>query len=343
MIWLAVEGQYTTVEFRLADTHDFRFMTLSACLLCLLGLPAATTTIVQAPMMEEKYCGPITWIIGIFLFPCVCCCPCDTRLVPAPTTIGTSARRLVLACSGAFRAHHRLKAREDGLRFRVRRQDGRRPGFGGGGRAPGGTHPRALRGLRARPPTLRCLGAPLALGRPKAREDPLRPRVRRQEGLRLGLRGGARASSRAPSRASPPQPALAPVLPLAVQQKCQPAGFSARPGPLGCTPAPAAPAALAACPLAASSPCRPERAGEHPEATTRRSARHRAAACSPRGRRARRGLQARPAPPAHQPRPPSGCPRAAVVATALERICKKKKQTPFAAFGLAFASTSADD
>ena len=130
MIWLAVEGQYTTVEFRLADTHDFRFMTLSACLLCLLGLPAATTTIVQAPMMEEKYCGPITWIIGIFLFPCVCCCPCDTRMVPAPTTIGTSARRLVLACSGAFRAHHRLNSREDGLRFRVRRQDGRRPGVG---------------------------------------------------------------------------------------------------------------------------------------------------------------------------------------------------------------------
>ena len=37
-------------------------------------------------MNEEKYCGPISWIIGIcFLFPCVACCPCDVR--SKPTTI----------------------------------------------------------------------------------------------------------------------------------------------------------------------------------------------------------------------------------------------------------------
>ena len=30
---------------------------------------------------NEKYCGPITLIIGFCLFPCVCCCPCDSREV----------------------------------------------------------------------------------------------------------------------------------------------------------------------------------------------------------------------------------------------------------------------
>ena len=29
--------------------------------------------------MEEKYCGVITILIGIFIFPFVCCCPCDSR------------------------------------------------------------------------------------------------------------------------------------------------------------------------------------------------------------------------------------------------------------------------
>lgn len=31
--------------------------------------------------IQEKYCGLITWLVGIFIFPCVCCCPCDDRLV----------------------------------------------------------------------------------------------------------------------------------------------------------------------------------------------------------------------------------------------------------------------
>lgn len=31
--------------------------------------------------VQEKYCGLITWLVGIFIFPCVCCCPCDDRLV----------------------------------------------------------------------------------------------------------------------------------------------------------------------------------------------------------------------------------------------------------------------
>ena len=26
---------------------------------------------------EEAYCGPITCLIGVFIFPFVCCCPCD--------------------------------------------------------------------------------------------------------------------------------------------------------------------------------------------------------------------------------------------------------------------------
>jgi hypothetical protein len=43
-----------------------------------------TVHVVQQQYRTEKYCGPITWLIGIFLFPCVCCCPCDERQVPIP-------------------------------------------------------------------------------------------------------------------------------------------------------------------------------------------------------------------------------------------------------------------
>uniref|UniRef100_A0A7S0X110 Uncharacterized protein n=1 Tax=Chlamydomonas leiostraca TaxID=1034604 RepID=A0A7S0X110_9CHLO len=28
---------------------------------------------------DERYCGPITWLIGCFVFPCICFCPVDTR------------------------------------------------------------------------------------------------------------------------------------------------------------------------------------------------------------------------------------------------------------------------
>lgn len=31
--------------------------------------------------IQEKYCGLITWLVGLFIFPCVCCCPCDDRTV----------------------------------------------------------------------------------------------------------------------------------------------------------------------------------------------------------------------------------------------------------------------
>ena len=43
--------------------------------------------VVQQQYRTEKYCGPITWLIGIFLFPCVCCCPCDERQVPIPAQV----------------------------------------------------------------------------------------------------------------------------------------------------------------------------------------------------------------------------------------------------------------
>ncbi|XRB04547.1 hypothetical protein NFJ02_21g44980 [Pycnococcus provasolii] len=33
------------------------------------------------------YCGPITILIGIFIFPFVCCCPCDQRQVWTPTAV----------------------------------------------------------------------------------------------------------------------------------------------------------------------------------------------------------------------------------------------------------------
>jgi hypothetical protein len=56
------------------------------------------TTIYQ----DEKYCGPISWIIGCCLFPCIACCPVDTRKVPvivpgpaypmaAPVVVGVAA------------------------------------------------------------------------------------------------------------------------------------------------------------------------------------------------------------------------------------------------------------
>lgn len=31
--------------------------------------------------IQEKYCGPITWVIGLCLFWPVVCCPCDNRMV----------------------------------------------------------------------------------------------------------------------------------------------------------------------------------------------------------------------------------------------------------------------
>jgi hypothetical protein len=31
----------------------------------------------------ESYCGPISWIIGLFLLPCICFCPVDQRPVSA--------------------------------------------------------------------------------------------------------------------------------------------------------------------------------------------------------------------------------------------------------------------
>ncbi|EGD73899.1 hypothetical protein PTSG_05594 [Salpingoeca rosetta] len=40
-------------------------------------------TVVQTE--NETYCGPISWIIGLFLFPCICFCPVDSR--PTGTTI----------------------------------------------------------------------------------------------------------------------------------------------------------------------------------------------------------------------------------------------------------------
>ena len=40
--------------------------------------------------VEEKYCGVITILIGVFVFPFVCCCPCDSRqrFVPIQQPVG---------------------------------------------------------------------------------------------------------------------------------------------------------------------------------------------------------------------------------------------------------------
>lgn len=39
------------------------------------------------PLVTERYCGPISWIVGIFLFPCICFCPIDQRTRPAAMVI----------------------------------------------------------------------------------------------------------------------------------------------------------------------------------------------------------------------------------------------------------------
>lgn len=44
--------------------------------------PAAPTVIYH----KEKYCGPLSWVIGCFLFPCIACCPIDQREVPVVAT-----------------------------------------------------------------------------------------------------------------------------------------------------------------------------------------------------------------------------------------------------------------
>ncbi|PRW45215.1 WD SAM and U-box domain-containing 1-like isoform X2 [Chlorella sorokiniana] len=42
-----------------------------------------------ASFQAENYCGPITWIIGVCLFPCICFCPLDQRLVPMAVPVAT--------------------------------------------------------------------------------------------------------------------------------------------------------------------------------------------------------------------------------------------------------------
>ena len=45
------------------------------------GVDVGTTT--SGVMQQERYCGPISLLIGIFFFPWICFCPVDTR----PATI----------------------------------------------------------------------------------------------------------------------------------------------------------------------------------------------------------------------------------------------------------------
>jgi hypothetical protein len=55
--------------------------------------------------VEERYCGIITILVGVFIFPFVCCCPCDSRRVFIPMVatpgvqmamVGTGVTVLVL-------------------------------------------------------------------------------------------------------------------------------------------------------------------------------------------------------------------------------------------------------
>lgn len=44
--------------------------------------------------IQEKYCGLATVLVGVFLLPCVCCCPCDDRTVSE-----AGPRRQAFVCS----------------------------------------------------------------------------------------------------------------------------------------------------------------------------------------------------------------------------------------------------
>ena len=44
--------------------------------------------------VNESYCGVISIVIGVFLLPCICCCPVDKREVYLEPGTG---RRIVLA------------------------------------------------------------------------------------------------------------------------------------------------------------------------------------------------------------------------------------------------------
>lgn len=47
------------------------------------AMAAAAAKAARTPVLlgHEKYCGGTSWLIGICLFPCICCCPVDTRPV----------------------------------------------------------------------------------------------------------------------------------------------------------------------------------------------------------------------------------------------------------------------
>lgn len=43
----------------------------------------AAPTYVYPHVTTERYCGPISWIIGLLVLPCICFCPVDERQVHA--------------------------------------------------------------------------------------------------------------------------------------------------------------------------------------------------------------------------------------------------------------------
>lgn len=68
-------------------------------------LPLLRVQGVPGYYVEERYCGIITILVGVFIFPFVCCCPCDSRRVFIPMVatpgvqmamVGTGVTVLVL-------------------------------------------------------------------------------------------------------------------------------------------------------------------------------------------------------------------------------------------------------
>lgn len=84
----AMQLQYAAMQTAIASNVAQTAMTSNTAMGTHLGGMAIPTL---AVMPTERYCGPISWLIGIFfMFPCIAACPVDERpvqVVPAPSMV----------------------------------------------------------------------------------------------------------------------------------------------------------------------------------------------------------------------------------------------------------------
>jgi len=79
--------QPVTLEPMVVDPKDVQPMMVEPMMVqTMVAAPSAqpTVEIIKVQLVQEQYCGPISLCIGLFLLPCICCCPVDERWVPAP-------------------------------------------------------------------------------------------------------------------------------------------------------------------------------------------------------------------------------------------------------------------